>query len=107
MHHPRPALLEPPGERRAHALAFSADGTLLAASTADGSAQVWGTARTRPAPTTAPAGDGPVLALGFTAAGAELHVATPHLPDRSVPLRAEESAGELCARADGGPTRAR
>ncbi|MGW1878592.1 nSTAND1 domain-containing NTPase [Streptomyces sp. NPDC001975] len=88
------------------ALAFSADGTLLAASTADGSAQVWETARTRLDPATVPAGDGPVLALGFTSDTRELHIATPHLGVRSVPLRPEESASELCARADGGPTRA-
>ncbi|MFG3295824.1 hypothetical protein ACGF3G_44450 [Streptomyces sp. NPDC048179] len=86
--------------------AFSADGALFAASTADGFVQVWETDRTRLSPATVPAGDGPVLALGFTSGARELRIATPHLAYRGVPLRPEEGAAELCDRAGGGPTRA-
>ncbi|WP_217555183.1 WD40 repeat domain-containing protein [Streptomyces sp. GbtcB6] len=103
----RLAVLRPAGATVVEsALGFSADGMLLAASTADGSVQVWETARIRSAPATVPAGDGPVLALGFTAGAGELHIATAHLADRSVPLGPQEGAAELCARAGGGATRA-
>ncbi|MFF2518975.1 WD40 repeat domain-containing protein [Streptomyces sp. NPDC058086] len=61
-------------------LAFSADGSLLAASRADGSVRVWETASPRLAGATLPTGDGPVLATGFTSGGGELRIATAHLP---------------------------
>ncbi|KAF5999598.1 hypothetical protein BOG92_018380 [Streptomyces sp. WAC00263] len=88
------------------ALAFSADGSLLAASRADGSVRVWETASPRLEGATLPTGDGPVLAIGFTQRAMELHVATAHLPLRTVQLMPERAAGEVCARAGGGATRA-
>ena len=86
------------------ALAFSADGSLLAAGAPDGSVQVWETASPALPPATLPAGDVPVLALGFTPGGGELCVATPHLADRTHPLAARRSASAVCARAGGGLT---
>ncbi|MFD4550100.1 WD40 repeat domain-containing protein [Streptomyces sp. NPDC058466] len=86
------------------ALAFSADGALLAAGTPDGSVEVWETASPALPPATLPVGDGPVLALGFTPGGDEIHAATPHLPDRSGPLTPSRAAATVCARAGGGPT---
>jgi WD40 repeat protein len=88
------------------ALAFSADGSLLAASRADGSVRVWETASPRLEGATLPTGDGPVLAIGFTQRAMELHVATAHLPLRTAQLTPERAAGEVCARAGGGATRA-
>ncbi|MFC8519528.1 WD40 repeat domain-containing protein [Streptomyces sp. NPDC057257] len=88
------------------ALAFSADGALFAASDAEGSVQVWETARTRLPAATVPAGDGPVLAVGFGAGAGELHIATPHLADRTSPLLPDRAAAEVCERAGGGATAA-
>jgi WD40 repeat protein len=101
------AVLRPTGSTLVtSALAFSADGSLLAASGGDGTVQVWETARTRLPAATVPAGDGPVLALGFGSGQGELHIATPHLPDRVSPLRPKAAAAEVCARAEGGATEA-
>ncbi|MEU6143732.1 hypothetical protein ABZ848_25710 [Streptomyces sp. NPDC047081] len=88
------------------AMAFSADGALLAASDGDGSVQVWETARTRLPAATVPAGDGPVLAVGFGADAGELHIATPHLADRTSPLQPGRAVAEVCERAEGGATTA-
>ena len=77
------AAMEPP------VLAFSADGSLLAAGAEDGSVRVWETASPRLSPAAVPAGDGPVLAVGFTSDNGELRVATPHLPTRDYPLEPE------------------
>ncbi|MET9090396.1 hypothetical protein ABZX77_52625 [Streptomyces sp. NPDC004237] len=96
----RLAVLRPTGATVAEsAPTFSADGSLFAASTADGFVQVWETDRTRLFPAT-------VLALGFTSGARELRIGSPHLADRGVPLRPETGAAELCDRAGGGPTRA-
>ncbi|WP_328767543.1 hypothetical protein [Streptomyces sp. NBC_00286] len=46
-------------------LAFSADSSLLAAGGEGGSVRVWETASPRLSPASVPAGDGPVLAVGF------------------------------------------
>ncbi|MFE7170639.1 hypothetical protein [Streptomyces sp. NPDC057616] len=105
------AVLRPTGSTLVtSALAFSADGSLLAASAADGTVQVWETDRPRLPAATVPAGDGPVLALGFGGGkgdrAEELHLATPHLPDRVRPLEPEAAAARVCARAAGGATRA-
>ncbi|MFJ8790359.1 hypothetical protein [Streptomyces sp. NPDC102462] len=88
------------------ALAFSADGALLSAGSGDGSVEVWETASPALPPAVLPVGDGPVLAVGFTADGGTLHVATPHLPDRARPSAPLRAAGTVCARAGGGLTRA-
>ncbi|MEU2744220.1 hypothetical protein ABZ656_55670 [Streptomyces sp. NPDC007095] len=87
------------------ALAFSADGSLLAASRADGSVRVWETASPRLAGATLPTGDGPVLAIGFAPGGGELRIATPHLTWRSAQLTPDRAADDVCARAGGGATR--
>ncbi|WP_330281759.1 WD40 repeat domain-containing protein [Streptomyces sp. NBC_00588] len=99
---------DPDGDRMVlwSALAFSADGSLFAASAGDGSVQVWETARTRLPAATVPVGDGPVPALGFGPHARELHIATPHLPDRVAQLRPSRAAAEVCARAGGGATEA-
>ncbi|MGW0822589.1 nSTAND1 domain-containing NTPase [Streptomyces sp. NPDC002845] len=103
----RIAVLRPTGSTVVEsALAFSADGSFLAASAADGSVQVWETARPGLPEATVPVGDGPVLALGFGAAAGEVHIATPHLPDRTSPLEPSEAATEVCVRAGGGATAA-
>ena len=103
----RIAVLRPTGSTTAvSAPAFSGDGSLFAASAADGSVQVWETARPRLPEATVPAGDGPVRALGFGVDAGELHIATPHLPDRTSPLRPSRAATEVCARAGGGATEA-
>ncbi|MFD6999324.1 hypothetical protein ACFWA5_24385 [Streptomyces mirabilis] len=88
------------------ALAFSADGSLLAASRADGSVRVWETASPRLEGANLPTGDGPVLAIGFTAGAGELRIATAHLSLRSAQLTPDRAAGEVCVRAGGGATRA-
>jgi hypothetical protein len=88
------------------ALAFSQDGSLLAAGASDGSVQVWETAQPHLGPATLPAGDGPALSVGFGADDAELHLATPHLPDRVSALAPERAAAEVCSRANGGATKA-
>ncbi|WP_327137785.1 hypothetical protein OG585_37235 [Streptomyces sp. NBC_01340] len=88
------------------ALAFSADGSLLAASRADGSVRVWETASPRLPGATVPAGDGPVLAIGFTSDDGELRIATFHLAVRSARLAPDRAATEVCARAGGRATRA-
>ena len=36
----------------------------------------------------------------------DLHIATPHVPDRTSPLRPEAAAAEVCRRAAGGATEA-
>ncbi|MFF4347124.1 hypothetical protein [Streptomyces sp. NPDC001530] len=87
---------------REPAPAFSGDRSLLAASRADGSVRVWETASPRLPGATLPAGDGPVLAVGFTQGGRELHVATAHMPFRSPELAPDRAAAEVCARAGGG-----
>ncbi|MFJ3304044.1 WD40 repeat domain-containing protein [Streptomyces sp. NPDC086549] len=103
----RIAVLRPAGSTvQEPALAFSADGSLLAASAVDGSVQVWETARPWLTAATVRAGDGPVRAFGFTADKGELHMATPHLPDRVSPLAPARAAAEVCARANGGATEA-
>ncbi|MGW7407752.1 nSTAND1 domain-containing NTPase [Streptomyces sp. NPDC054833] len=88
------------------ALAFSRDGSLLAVGAPDGFVQVWETAQPHLGPATLPAGDGPVLAVGFGPNGAELHLATPHLPDRLSALAPDRAAAEVCSRANGGATKA-
>jgi WD40 repeat protein len=87
-------------------LAFSADGSLLAASRADGSVRVWQTASPRLPGATVPAGDGPDLAIGFTSDGGELRITTSHLAVRSARLAPDRAATEVCAWAGGGATRA-
>ncbi|MGW0425190.1 nSTAND1 domain-containing NTPase [Streptomyces sp. NPDC003015] len=79
-------------------LGFSADGSLVAASEPDGSVNVWETATPALPAATLPVGDSPVLALGFTSRGEELHVATPHLADRAYPLEPDRAARTVCAR---------
>ncbi|WP_328874912.1 hypothetical protein OHT76_35285 [Streptomyces sp. NBC_00287] len=86
------------------ALAFSADGSLLAAGAPDGSVQVWETATPALKAATLPAGDGPAVGLGF--ASGELRIASTHLPSRSLPLAPERAAAEVCARAAGGASEA-
>jgi WD40 repeat protein len=88
------------------ALAFSADGSLLAASRADGSVRVWETASPRLPAASVSAGDGPVLALGFTSGGWELRIATAHLAFRSAQLAPDRAATTVCARARGGASKA-
>jgi WD40 repeat protein len=90
--------------RHAPALDFSADGSLVTASDADGSVAVWETATPALPPASLPAGDAPVLALGLTGDGGELHIATPHLADRVLPLAPERAALAVCARASTGLT---
>ncbi|MFJ9822585.1 WD40 repeat domain-containing protein [Streptomyces sp. NPDC101151] len=87
------------------ALAFSADGSLVTAGAPDGSVEVWETASPRLPAARLPAGDGPVLALGLPPDGAELHVATAHLSDRTVPLEPRRAAATVCARTGAGLTR--
>ncbi|MET8449002.1 hypothetical protein [Streptomyces sp. NPDC005209] len=87
-------------------MAFSADGSLFAASADDGTVRVWETAHPRLPAATVPAGDGPVLALGFTFDGGELRLATPHLRDRAAVLDPRRAVVAVCARAGGGATRA-
>ncbi|MEV1076645.1 hypothetical protein AB0I98_00045 [Streptomyces sp. NPDC050211] len=84
------------------ALAFSADGSLFAASAPDGSVQVWETASPDRPAATLPAGDAPVTVLRFTSGGGELRITTAHLPARVRPLEPIQAAAELCARAKGG-----
>jgi WD40 repeat protein len=79
-------------------LGFSADGSLVTASDSDGSVHVWETATPALPPATLPVGDAPVLALGFTPDGEGLHVATPHLADRTLPLDPGRAARKVCAR---------
>ncbi|GCB44468.1 WD-repeat protein [Streptomyces sp. NL15-2K] len=88
------------------ALAFSADGSLLAGSAPDGFVEVWETASPALPTATLPAGDGPVLELGFTEDGGELRIATAHLAERVRPLAAGRAAEEVCARARRGLTEA-
>lgn len=95
----RPAVLRDGGSNRHKpALGFSADGSLVAASEPDGSVHVWETAAPALPAATLPVGDAPVLALGFTAGGEELHVATPHLADRTYLLEPERAARTVCGR---------
>ena len=82
--------------------AFSVDGLLLAAGDEGGSVRVWETASPRLSPASESAGDGPVLAVGFTPENRELRVATPHLAQRGYPLDPERAA----ARARGVATEA-
>ncbi|MET7351648.1 WD40 repeat domain-containing protein [Streptomyces mirabilis] len=84
------------------ALAFSAGGSLLAASRDDGSVRVWETASPRREGATLPAGDGSVLAIGFTPGAGELHSATAHLPLRSAQLTPDRAAADVRARAGAG-----
>ncbi|MFF4036254.1 WD40 repeat domain-containing protein [Streptomyces sviceus] len=84
--------------RHAPALGFSADGSLVAADDPDGSVHVWETGAPALPPATLPVGDAPVLALGFTQGGEELHLATPHLADRALPLAPDRAARTVCAR---------
>lgn len=83
------------------ALAFSAGGSLLAASRDDGSVRVWETASLRLAGATLPTGEEPVLAIGFTPGVGELHSATAHLPLCSAQLTPDRAAADVCARAGG------
>ncbi|MDH6566706.1 WD40 repeat protein [Streptomyces sp. SAI-117] len=92
--------------RHEPALAFSADGALVAASDPDGSVHLWETATPALPPAVLPAGDAPVLALGLTRDGAALHIATPHLADRALPLAPESAARAVCARVSTGLTEA-
>ncbi|WP_330308651.1 MULTISPECIES: hypothetical protein [unclassified Streptomyces] len=86
------------------ALAFSPDGSLLAASASDGSVTVWETASPRLPGAVLPMGDAPVLALGFSDKGGKLGVASPHLPRRTGLLEPGRAAAEVCGRAAGGLT---
>ncbi|MFI6438687.1 hypothetical protein [Streptomyces sp. NPDC050759] len=88
------------------ALGFSADGALVAASAPDGVVNVWETATPALPAASLPAGDSPVLALGFTPDGGELHIATPHLADRALPSAPERAARSVCARVSTGLTEA-
>ncbi|MFF7558907.1 hypothetical protein ACFZB4_02895 [Streptomyces pseudovenezuelae] len=90
--------------RHQPALDFSADGSLVAVSDPQGSVQVWETATPALPPAALPAGDAPVLALGLTPDGAELHIATPHLADRTLPLAPDRAARTVCARVSRGFT---
>ncbi|MFJ9098940.1 hypothetical protein ACIRJM_10680 [Streptomyces sp. NPDC102405] len=86
------------------ALGFSADGALVAASDPDGVVNVWETATPALPPASLPAGDSPVLALGFARDGGELHIATPHLTDRTLPSAPGRVARSVCARVSTGLT---
>lgn len=86
------------------ALAFSADGTLLAAGAPDGSVQVWETATPALEAATLPVGDGPAVDLAFVSGA--LRIASAHLPERGRPLAPERAAAEVCARAEGGASEA-
>ncbi|MER5216962.1 hypothetical protein ABT063_42165 [Streptomyces sp. NPDC002838] len=88
------------------ALAFSADGSLLASGAPGGNVEVWETASPALPAATLPAGDGPVLGLGFTGDSSELRIATPHLAERARLLAASRAAEEVCARARRGLTEA-
>ncbi|MFF0016621.1 hypothetical protein [Streptomyces sp. NPDC005374] len=90
--------------RHGPVLGFSADGSLVAASGPDGFLYVWETATPALPAATLPAGDGPVLAVGFTRDGGELHVATPHLADRAHALAPDGAARTVCARSGKGLT---
>ncbi|WP_020119197.1 hypothetical protein [Streptomyces canus] len=101
----RPAVLRSGGSNRHQpALDFSADGSLVAASDPDGSVHVWETATPALPPAVLPAGDVPALALGLTQDGAELHIATAHLADRTVLLAPDRAARTVCARVSRGFT---
>ncbi|WP_405469218.1 hypothetical protein [Streptomyces canus] len=86
------------------ALGFSADGALVAASDPDGVVNVWETATPALPAASLPAGDSPVLALGFTGDSGELHIATPHLADRGLPSAPERATRSVCARVSTGLT---
>ncbi|MER6291136.1 hypothetical protein [Streptomyces sviceus] len=101
----RLAVLRSGGSNRHQpALDFSADGSLVAASDPDGSVHVWEAATPALPPAILPAGDAPALSLGLTPDGSELHIATPHLADRTVPLAPERAARTVCARVSRGFT---
>lgn len=97
-------LVDTDGAMEPPVLAFSADGSLLAAGDEGGSVRVWETASPRLSPASVPVGDGPVIAVGFTSDNGKLRVATPHLPTRDYPLDPERAAASACTRADGGAT---
>jgi hypothetical protein len=78
--------------RRQHAGAHHRGGGLCAVK------NVWETATPALPAATLRVGDAPVLALGFTPGGEELHVATPHLADRILPLDPDRAARTVCAR---------
>jgi hypothetical protein len=104
----RLTLWDADGQHRIAVLA-AADSTVerpALAFSADGSVRVWETASPRLPGAIVPAGDGPVLAIGFTSGGGELRIATSHLAVRSARLTPDRAAAEVCARAGGGATRA-
>nr|WSZ13421.1 hypothetical protein OH837_08865 [Streptomyces canus] len=86
------------------ALGFSADRVLVAVSDPDGVVNVWETATPALPAASLPVGDAPVLALGFTRDGGELHIATPHLGDRALPSAPERAARRVCDRVSTGLT---
>jgi hypothetical protein len=86
------------------ALAFSADGSLLAGSAPDGAVQVWETGSPAVPAATLRVGDGPVRDLRFTADGGRLLITTAHLADRAAALSPRRAADQVCARAGSGLT---
>ncbi|MEU6996164.1 WD40 repeat domain-containing protein [Streptomyces sp. NPDC046465] len=84
-------------------LAFSADGSYLAASDADGSVRVWETDTPRLVGARYAGTGGPVLALGFT--GDALRVMTSRGAIRTVSVAAGRAADSVCERARGGLSR--
>ncbi|UXY31023.1 hypothetical protein [Streptomyces sp. HUAS TT20] len=83
----------------------SPDGRRLAVADYRGRLTLWETAQPRLGPAILPAGDGPVLAVGFGPDGAELHLA-PHLPERVGSLVTDRAVTEVRSRANGRATEA-
>ncbi|MFH8618958.1 hypothetical protein ACH4E8_28375 [Streptomyces sp. NPDC017979] len=88
------------------AIAFSPDGGTLAYGDGSGRIRLWSTTSPRSPGAPLPTADGPVLALAFTSDGQELRITTPHTTSRTHPLSPAAAVRRVCARADGGLSRA-